>query len=184
MPTQTAVLSVPEKIMIPAIAADGSHYPIEKLEAHRDAIFHLAVSVFVFDKTSGALLIQRRAHDKYHCGGMWANTCCTHPHWDEALGSSASRRLQEELGFSLPLAERRVFEYSADCGNGLHEHEQVTFYVGYADQKTLMLDPNPDEVSETKWATVDELQSLLVSTPDVIAPWFRIYLTKFPQLDF
>ncbi|MEZ5800532.1 MAG: NUDIX domain-containing protein [Nitratireductor sp.] len=98
-------------VIIPAIAADGSLYPVEKLLAHVEGLFHLAVSVFVFDRDR--LLIQQRAHDKYHCGGMWANTCCTHPYWDEAALVCAERRLQEELGFTVPLNERRIVEYSA-----------------------------------------------------------------------
>ena len=77
-------------VIIPAIAADGSLYPVEKLMAHVEGLFHLAVSVFVFD--GDRLLIQQRAHDKYHCGGMWANTCCTHPYWDEAAVTCAERR--------------------------------------------------------------------------------------------
>eukprot|EP01036_Dinobryon_divergens_P044552 gene44552-59445_t len=36
-------------IMIPGIAEDGHLFPVEKLDAHRRAIFHLAISVFVFD---------------------------------------------------------------------------------------------------------------------------------------
>ena len=61
-------------IIIPAIAGDGSLYPVEKLKAHVDGLFHLAISIFVFD--GDHLLIQKRASSKYHCGGLWANTCC------------------------------------------------------------------------------------------------------------
>ncbi len=81
-------------IMIPGIAADGSLYPIEKMRAHREAAFHLAISAFVFSE--GALLIQRRALSKYHCGGLWANTVCTHPHWGESVEDAAARRLRED----------------------------------------------------------------------------------------
>ena len=31
------------------------------------------------------MLIQRRALGKYHTPGLWANTCCTHPRWGEAI---------------------------------------------------------------------------------------------------
>ena len=89
------------KQLIPAIAADGSFYPIEKMDAHRRAVQHLAVSVFVF--SDDELLLQRRAESKYHCGGLWANTCCTHPYWNEADDVSAERRLMEEMGLNLSL---------------------------------------------------------------------------------
>jgi isopentenyldiphosphate isomerase len=46
-------------IIIPAVAGDGSLYPVEKMDAHVRGLLHLAVSVFVFD--GDELLIQRRA---------------------------------------------------------------------------------------------------------------------------
>ena len=50
-----------ESIYIPAIAGDGSLFPIEKMQAHLDGQLHLAVSVFVFD--GDLLLID--ANDQY-----------------------------------------------------------------------------------------------------------------------
>ena len=173
-----------DEIIIPAIAPNGTYYPIEKMEAHRSPVLHLAVSVFVFDVATGDLLIQQRAADKYHCGGLWANTCCTHPHWNEPLSVSAARRLREELGISVILNEQRVFEYSADCGNGLHEHERVTFYVGYADKATLTVPFNDGEVSDVRWVHPTKLQEQLATAPTQFAPWFQIYLREFPDLNF
>lgn len=167
-------------IIIPAIRTDGSLYPVEKLQAHIDGLFHLAVSVFVFD--GDALLIQRRAKTKYHCGGLWANTCCTHPYWDETVKASAHRRLGEELGFSLPLCERQIVEYSADVGNGLHEHEKVTMFVADADRSTLDIRPNPLEVEAVRWATARELHDEIEREPEAFTPWFRIYVERFPDL--
>ncbi len=174
-------IKVPEGVItIPAIAEDGTLYPVEKLKAHVDALFHLAVSVFVFD--GDHLLIQQRAADKYHCGGQWANTCCTHPHWGENLQVCAERRLQEELGFSLPLTEMRVEEYSADVGNGLHEHERVTLYRGEADKELLRVRPNQSEVSQTRWITAEELKLEMANRPEAFTPWLHIYLNRFPNL--
>ena len=167
-------------IIIPAIAADGSLYPVEKMQAHREALFHLAVSVFVFD--GDFLLIQRRAAGKYHCAGQWANTCCSHPNWGEPLRRCAERRLQEELGFTLSLAARRAVEYSADVGAGLHEHEKVTMFTAEADRTSLAIDPNPLEVDAVRWATADDLQREMAKTPEAFTPWFRIYLERFPDL--
>ena len=169
-------------ITIPAIAEDGSLYPVEKLKAHADGLFHLAVSVFIFD--GDHLLIQKRAASKYHCGGMWANTCCTHPHWDESLDSCARRRLEEELGFDVPLTRRSVVEYSADVGNGLHEHEKVTMYTGTADRAALEIVPNPLEVEDTRWVTRDELHAEIAQYPERFTPWFRIYAERYPELTF
>ena len=155
-------------IIIPAIAGDGSLYPVEKLKVHTDGLFHLAVSIFIFD--GDHLLIQKRASSKYHCGGMWANTCCTHPHWEEPLEQCANRRLSEELGFSVPVSPRRIVEYSADVGNSLHEHEKVTMYTGAADRATLEIAPNPAEVEETRWVTRDQLHAEIAKDPGCFTP--------------
>ena len=90
-----------QEIIIPAIAEDGSLFPIEKMEAHRLGQQHLAISVFVFSGTR--LLIQQRAAGKYHCPGRWANTCCSHPHWEETPEHAALRRVGEDRGLEVPV---------------------------------------------------------------------------------
>jgi isopentenyl-diphosphate Delta-isomerase len=165
--------------LIPAVNADGSLYPIEKLDAHKRAIPHLAISIFVFD--GDCMLLQRRALTKYHCGGQWANTCCSHPHWGETLEASANRRLFEELGFHLLLTPGRKVEYRADVGQGLTEHEHVTFYLGHADRSRLVFTANPAEVMETHWATYREVAEGIAAAPEHYAPWFRIYMERFPE---
>ncbi|MCY0146166.1 NUDIX domain-containing protein [Hoeflea sp. G2-23] len=169
-------------ILIPAIAEDGSLYPVEKLAAHRDGLYHLAVSIFVFDGEH--LLIQKRASSKYHSGGLWANSCCTHPNWEEQLDQCAGRRLEEELGFSVPLTRRRVVEYSADVGNGLHEHERVTMYVGQADRTQTTLSLGPQEVEAARWVQRDALRAEMKAQPELFTPWFRIYVDRYPELQF
>lgn len=167
-------------IIIPAVAGDGSLFPVEKMAAHVQGVLHLAVSVFVFD--GDCLLIQQRARSKYHCGGQWANTCCSHPHWDETVEACAERRLQEELGFTLPLTRHRTVDYQADVGGGLREHERVTLFSAQVDRAALSIRPNPDEVDAVRWIRPDELHREAAATPDAFTPWFRIYLDRFPQL--
>ena len=78
--------------MIPAWV-DGRLQPVGKLEVHQRGLRHKAVSVFVID--GSRVLIQQRALTKYHTPGLWANTCCTHPRWDEDPAACAVRRLRE-----------------------------------------------------------------------------------------
>ncbi|MCK8463271.1 isopentenyl-diphosphate delta-isomerase [Aliiroseovarius sp. S1339] len=161
--------------MIPAWI-DGTLTPVEKLSAHVKGLKHKAVSVFLFH--AGKVLIQQRAPGKYHTPNKWANTCCTHPHWDEALKDCAIRRLDEELGISgLNLKWVETLEYRADVGGGLIEHEVVDLFVIHADtlpQITL----NPTEVQAVEWLTRGALEQKIANTPDIFTPWLKIYMSK------
>jgi isopentenyl-diphosphate delta-isomerase len=166
--------------MIPAIGADGSLHPIEKMAAHRQGILHQAVSVFLF--CGGKMLLQRRAAGKYHCGGQWANSVCSHPHWGESHPEAASRRLREELGIEMDLQSGVRLIYQADVGHGLTEHEEVQLFAGYAEEESLAFAPDPAEVQDLRWATPDRLRSEVRRRPEDFAPWFRIYLMRWDEL--
>ena len=169
------------QIMIPAWV-DGTLTPVEKLAAHQRGLRHLAVSVFVMRR--GAILIQQRALCKYHTPGLWANTCCTHPEWDEDPADCAQRRLTEELGITgLSLEHRGEVEYRADVGGGLIEHEVVQVYVAEAGDD-IPLVPNPDEVMATDWMDMDSLRAAIAATPEQFTPWLRIYLDQHAKAIF
>ena len=70
---------------------------LEKQRAHLEGRLHRALSVFVLN-SHGEMLLQRRALGKYHSGGLWTNTCCSHPRPGEAVDEAARRRLREEMG--------------------------------------------------------------------------------------
>jgi len=155
---------------------DGRLTPVEKLEAHRRGLRHKAVSVFVM--RGNEVLLQKRALGKYHTPGLWANTCCTHPRWGETPVDCAMRRLDEELGIKgLHPVHRDRVEYRADVGNDLIEHEVVDIFLAQAD-RSLRMTPNPDEVEETRWVDLYELQARLQRRPDRFTPWLRIYMQE------
>lgn len=169
------------QIMIPAWV-DGTLTPVEKLAAHQRGLRHLAVSVFVMRR--GHVLIQQRALCKYHTPGLWANTCCTHPEWDEDPLTCAVRRVNEELGITgLNLEHRGEVEYRAEVGNGMIEHEVVQVYVAEA-ADDMPLAPNPDEVMATEWMTLDALNKAVAETPERFTPWLRIYLADHAAVIF
>lgn len=180
-PSPAAVDALPDaRLVIPAIADDGSLFPIGKLEAHRRGQRHLAVSVFLF--AGERLLIQQRADGKYHCGGLWANTCCTHPHWGESTADCARRRLFEEVGLSVPVVPRAIVDYRADVGNGLVENERVHVFRGEVAAPFDVTDFNRDEVQDVAWIAEPALRRRVVEQPELFTPWIRIYLERWSEL--
>ncbi len=150
---------------------------MEKLEAHRRALLHRAVSVIVFD-ARGAMLLQRRAAGKYHCPGLWANACCTHPRPGESYADAAARRLPEEMGFTTPLRDAFDFIYRAELDRGLVEHELDHVFVGEFDGEPA---PDPSEVGEFRWVDPGDLAAGIAERPGEFAPWFRIIFAKMRE---
>ncbi len=150
-------------------------YPIEKLDAHVRNVPHVAISIFVFSDQH--LLLQKRADTKYHSGGLWANTVCSHPRWKEAVDVCAVRRLQEELGWEVPLREFGRIDYAARVGE-LYENEQVHCFHGKLAQSELPTDFNPQEVSATEWLTIPEILEQIAIRPQSFTTWFKIYMAQ------
>lgn len=139
----------------------------EKLAAHEENLLHRAISIFVFN-TKGELLLQKRADTKYHSGGLWANTCCTHPRPGESLDDAVHRRLKEEMGFDCPLEPVGTFYYQTTFDNGLHEHEFDHVFKGVYEGE---VDPNPEEASDYKWVAWGDVVADVKNNPGIYAVW-------------
>jgi len=146
----------------------------EKIKAHKDGKLHRAFSIFVFNHR-GELLIQQRAKEKYHCGGLWANTCCSHPKPGEICSRAIHRRLKEEMGFDCKLKKLFCFTYKAKFENGLSENEYDCVFFGNFSGKPK---PNSEEVSKHKWISIKELREDIKKNPNKYAIWFKIALDK------
>ena len=168
--------------MIPAWQ-NGQLQAIEKLLVHQLGLRHKAVSVFILDD-HGRILLQQRAAGKYHTPGLWANTCCTHPHWDEPPEHTAHRRLDQELGITnVSLFHKGQLEYRAEVGSGLIEHELVDVFAGHMPQAQVFA-ANPDEVQNTRWISPQDLTEQIATTPLIFTPWLRIYMRDHAAMIF
>ena len=149
---------------------DGALGVASKLEAHREGRLHRAVSVVLFDD-DGRLLMQRRADDKYHSGGLWSNTACGHPRPGESVRDAAKRRLLDELGIQdCDVTPVDHFVYFAELEGGLVEHELDHVVVGRWNGTAT---PDPREVSETRWVEQDRLLQELAEQPGRFTAWVR-----------
>ncbi|NCN86302.1 isopentenyl-diphosphate Delta-isomerase [archaeon] len=147
----------------------------EKLLAHKKGLLHRAISNFVFN-SKGELLIQQRALEKYHCPGLWANTCCSHPRPNEKTINAAYRRLPEEMGFSAPLKYIGKFIYKINFENGLTEYEIDHVFKAIHDGK---INPNPNEVNDYKWINPKILKKEIKLNPKNYTIWLDIALNLF-----
>lgn len=151
---------------------------MQKMEAHLKGILHRAFSVFIFN-TKGELLLQQRALDKYHSGGKWTNTCCSHPRLGENTLDAANRRLQEEMGMHCDLKYGFNFTYRALVNQSLYENEYDHVYYGISDDAPVL---NPDEVSDFRYTTMEALKADIDRNPDQYTEWLKICFDKIMDL--
>jgi isopentenyl-diphosphate delta-isomerase len=146
-----------------------------KLEAHEKAQLHRAFSVFVLNDNN-ELMLQQRAHHKYHSPLLWTNTCCSHQREGETNLGAGNRRLFEEMGFTTELKELFSFIYKAPFDNGLTEHELDHVMIGYYNESPKI---NSDEVESWKWMPIDAVKDDMLRRPELYTVWFRIIFDEF-----
>ena len=148
--------------------------PVLKMQAHRQGRLHRAFSIFVFN-SQGELLLQKRNAQKYHSGGLWSNTCCSHPAWGETLKEAAPRRLLEEMGFITELEEAFSFRYTAKFDNGLIENELDHVLIGRHDGRVFFC---PEEVEEIRFVQPETLMREISLQPENYSYWLRQALPR------
>lgn len=150
---------------------------MEKLEAHKRGVLHRAFSVLVFN-TKGELMLQKRASHKYHSGGLWTNTCCSHPRIDEPTEIAAQRRLVEEMGIALQPEFQYKFIYRAELDKDLIEYEYDHVYAAIYDGAPEL---NPDEVEDWKFITIEDLMFDIQQSPGSYTEWFKIIMNNYTE---
>ena len=146
-----------------------------KLEAHEKGVLHRAFSIFIFN-SKYELLLQKRASSKYHSGGLWTNTCCSHPREGEDTLDAANRRLDEEMGMKTSLRKVYDFIYKAELDNQLTEHEFDHVFYGVCDRDPIL---NKDEAEDFKWVDMETLNNDIMKNEDNYTVWFKIAFEYF-----
>ena len=145
-----------------------------KLEAHQRGAMHRAFSVFIFNN-NGELMLQKRADTKYHSGGLWTNTCCSHPRFDKVLEKEAVLRLQEEMGLVCDLKSVFSFHYQAGLDNDLFENEFDHVFFGFTDMLPVI---NPAEVQDWKYIDLQILATDIQKNPAQYTAWLKVCFDK------
>ena len=163
--------------MINVILVDENDFEVgtmEKMKAHREGVLHRAFSIFIYN-SAGEMLLQRRSRNKYHNGGLWTNSCCSHPLPGEDTFSAAYRRLKEEMGFCAPLEKIFDFTYRVEFENGLTEYEFDHVFIGEYDGAIV---PDYTEVSDYCFMKVKEIRNSIHEHPEKFTAWFKIAFEK------
>lgn len=158
----------------------------EKMETHIKEKLHRAFSLFIFDKDSEKMLIHKRADGKYHSGGLWTNSCCSHPRKGEDLRTAVVRRTKQELGLDLT-NEQLEFYNPSSYDHGLHELGSFKYYKKFPKcaeheidhvfylslhSNEIILNIDEDEISEIMWISIEELKKWLSSSSENFTAWF------------
>ena len=158
---------------------DNAIGTMEKQQAHVEGVLHRAFSIFIFNSEK-KLLLQKRASSKYHCGGLWTNTCCSHPRENETVLDAANRRLEEEMGMSCNLRSIFSFVYKAEFENGLTEHEFDHVFFGESNSTPTI---NLEEVEDFRYVGMEELHIEINENPAHFTPWFLIALDRVKEFN-
>ena len=146
-----------------------------KMEAHQKGILHRAFSVFLLN-SDNQILLQKRSSKKYHSGGLWTNTCCSHPRDGENIINAGKRRLSEEMGINTDLIEAFKFTYKAKLENGLTEHEYDHVLIGKYNGNPIL---NEDEAEDYKWVSLEEVKKDIKKNEKDYTVWFIIAFDYF-----
>eukprot|EP01026_Neomeris_dumetosa_P022468 TRINITY_DN1935_c1_g1_i1.p3 TRINITY_DN1935_c1_g1~~TRINITY_DN1935_c1_g1_i1.p3 ORF type:complete len:230 (-),score=47.41 TRINITY_DN1935_c1_g1_i1:311-1000(-) len=144
----------------------------ERTAVHRDGDWHRAVHVWIFVRSTGELLLQKRASCKESWAGMWDISCAGHITSGFKSLLTAQRELQEELGLELPQeAFEPLFVYkqqSTDRGGAFINNEfndvyLVTLFDRLPKEAFILQD---DEVEDVKYVGVEELFTMYIEGRD------------------
>ena len=152
---------------------------------------HRAFSVLIFD-LDNRLLIQQRADEKITFPSIWANSCCSHPLYQngeeegiEGAKKAAVRKMIQELGIQDGLIQSNdlnfitKMHYKARADKKWIEHEVDYIFAIKVDVK---INPNTNEIQKTQYVNQKELNNLFdkANSGDVrIGPWFRLIKDNF-----
>lgn len=145
---------------------------MDKLEAHHKGVLHRAFSIMIFN-SKGELLLQKRSTHKYHSGGLWTNSCCSHPKPNESTAEAASTRLKYEMGIDLQPDFVYKFLYKSQLDNNLIEHEMDHVFTGVFNGMPVI---NMDEVEDWKFVGIEDLRADIERHPQKYTVWFRLIM--------
>lgn len=153
---------------------------VPRQDVHRLGLWHKSVQVFVFD-AGGDLLLQRRATNKDLYASLWDYSVGEHLQPGEEYLAGAHRGLFEELGIrGLTLTSLGQERWVEVVGDDYADREiQQAFRGIYSGA----LAPDPLEVAQVRYLSMNEIGSWVAARPADFTPWFVADLRVFGLLE-
>ena len=155
----------------------------DKISVHHDQTpLHLAFSCYLFNET-GQFLLTRRAESKRVFPGVWTNSCCGHPGPGEAVPDAVRRRLDQELGITVPSVTLVLprFRYRARMDEVV-ENEMCPVYAAWVDTRQHHMSPDPAEIADVKWVGWDDFRVEVLAGQQLVSPWCALQVAELERL--
>uniref|UniRef100_A0A0K0F9E7 isopentenyl-diphosphate Delta-isomerase n=1 Tax=Strongyloides venezuelensis TaxID=75913 RepID=A0A0K0F9E7_STRVS len=176
-----------EDVCIKVSESDEVLGGVGKVECHKQPLsLHRAFSVFLFNDEK-KLLLQKRSLKKVTFPGVWSNTCCSHPLYNDkeinekdniGIKAAAKRRMGEELGlWNIPEDKFEVagrFLYKAIMDDIWGEFELDYSLILRNTGISNMCKLNKDEVDKVMFVSFNELQEM-IKNGEQFSPWFMLF---------
>lgn len=150
---------MPEMIQI----VDENDQPIgsaPRAEAKAQGLRHRSVQIVLRDD-EGNFLLQKRSEAKKTNPGKWTNAASGGVDPEEPYDVTAQRELFEEIGVQTPLTQLGSFKIDY-----IAEDQNIRQFIGVFEGQVphdVPLTLQPEEVSEAKWMTADDLRTALAA---------------------
>ncbi|UJR31982.1 hypothetical protein I4U23_019455 [Adineta vaga] len=161
---------------------------LENIEGEQSLV-HRAFSFFLFDNstTPSRLILQQRSSEKITYPSLWANTCCSHPLYNDiemngidGVKHAVIRRVKYELGYESDLDLvylTRIFYQARNIpDDGIFGESEIDYIIVAKHKQTPKLDLltdfklNVNEVEQIQSVTLKDCEELV--DQGLATPWF------------
>lgn len=148
-------------------------------DALANGVMHRVARVILLNSRGEMLIQKRSAH--ISLPNLWDQSAAGHVDAGEEYADAAVRELAEETGVSSASLTEVSKYYSEEDIHGQIAKRFSTIFVGHYDGP---VQPNPEEVSESRWVPLNELRTWMHERPEAFTEGFRVCLQHFQVRDF
>ncbi len=148
---------------------------LPRSEVHARNLLHRSVHALVVDRNQRVFL-QHRSDDRDCDPGLWDSSVGGHLQAGEEYDHAIIREAQEELGIELEVTPPRLFKLQASQDTA---YEFCWVYQVY-DDGPFKIDPN--EATEGRWFSRQEIDEWIANTPETITSSFRLIWKNYTEI--